>query len=81
MVVYILSSILQVYDGVRRRALPVLVRSLESSTDDDRMKGALWTVSSNIFGRYAVSGEYAFRVATNICPTSLFRAQTRLKTS
>jgi proteasome activator subunit 4 len=48
---------LQVYDGVRRRALPVLFKSLEQSTDDDRMKGALWTISSNIFGRYAVSGK------------------------
>jgi proteasome activator subunit 4 len=58
-----LCNILQVYDGVRRLALPVLVKALESGTDDHRMKGALWTISSNVFGRYVVSGEYTFRVA------------------
>ncbi|KAF8226105.1 hypothetical protein L208DRAFT_1425249 [Tricholoma matsutake] len=51
----LLDSICEVYDGVRRRALPVLFESLEQGTDDDRMKGALWTVSSNLFGGYAVS--------------------------
>lgn len=46
----------QVYDGVRRRGLPVLLKALEPGTDDDRMKGALWTISSPFFGKYAVSG-------------------------
>ena len=50
------SNMRQVYDGVRRRALPVLFKALEPGTDDDRMKGALWTINSNLFGRYAIAG-------------------------
>ncbi|KAG6869176.1 hypothetical protein C0993_012275 [Termitomyces sp. T159_Od127] len=44
-----------VYDGVRRRALPVLFKALEPGTDDDRMKGALWTLNSPPLGKYAIS--------------------------
>ncbi|KAJ4476693.1 hypothetical protein J3R30DRAFT_3704168 [Lentinula aciculospora] len=46
----------QSYDGVRRRALPLLYRALESDVDDDdRMKGALWTLNLSSFGKYAIS--------------------------
>ncbi len=48
----------QLYDGVRRRALPALYKSLEPGTDDDRMKGALWTLNFPSFGRYAISGQF-----------------------
>ncbi|RDB28522.1 Proteasome activator complex subunit 4 [Hypsizygus marmoreus] len=51
----LLDSIAGVYDGVRRRGLPVLLKALEPGTDDDRMKGALWTLNSSYFGKYAVS--------------------------
>ncbi|KAG6837040.1 hypothetical protein H0H93_015903 [Arthromyces matolae] len=44
-----------VYDGVRRRALPILFEALEPGTDDDRMKGALWMLNSPFFGKYAIS--------------------------
>ena len=50
------NNVSQVYDGVRRRALPVLFGALEAGTDDDRMKGALWTINSTFFGKYAISG-------------------------
>ncbi|KAJ7630634.1 hypothetical protein FB45DRAFT_1027837 [Roridomyces roridus] len=50
----ILDSICVVYDGVRRRAFPVLYQALESG-DDDRMKGALWTLNLMNFGKYAAS--------------------------
>ncbi|KAJ7783436.1 hypothetical protein DFH07DRAFT_995453, partial [Mycena maculata] len=50
----ILDSVCVVYDGVRRRAFPTLYKALES-TDDDRMKGALWTLNLMNFGKYAAS--------------------------
>ncbi|CAA7258799.1 unnamed protein product [Cyclocybe aegerita] len=50
-----LDSICSVYDGVRRRALPVLAEALKPGTDDDRMKGALWTLNLSSFGKYAIS--------------------------
>ena len=40
----------QVYDGLRLRALPVLYKALQPGTDDDRMKGALWTLNISSFG-------------------------------
>ncbi|KAG6897919.1 hypothetical protein C0992_009071 [Termitomyces sp. T32_za158] len=49
-----------VYDGVRRRALPVLLKALEPGTDDDRMKGALWTLNSPSLGKYAISALSCF---------------------
>ena len=49
--------LLQVYDGVRRRALPVLFDALKSGTEDDRMKGALWTLDLSSFGKYAIAGK------------------------
>jgi len=48
---------MQVYDGVRRRAFPVLFDALEPGTEDDRMKGALWTLNMSSFGKYAINGE------------------------
>ena len=52
-----LSKLLQVYDGVRRRALPVLFDALKPGTEDDRMKGALWTLDLPSFGKYAIAGK------------------------
>ncbi|KAG5652289.1 hypothetical protein H0H81_005549 [Sphagnurus paluster] len=51
----LLESICEVYDGVRRRVLPVLLEALEPGTEDDRMKGALWTMNSPYLGKYAIS--------------------------
>ncbi|KAF8058272.1 hypothetical protein FPV67DRAFT_1786012 [Lyophyllum atratum] len=51
----LLESVCEIYDGVRRRALPVLLKALEPGTDDDRMKGALWTINSPYLGKYAIS--------------------------
>ncbi|KAG6902315.1 hypothetical protein C0995_001694 [Termitomyces sp. Mi166 len=56
----LLESICEVYDGIRRRALPVLFKALEPGTDDDRMKGALWTLNSPSLGKYAISGLSSF---------------------
>lgn len=44
----------QSFDGVRRRCLPVLYESLEPGTEDDRMKGALWTLNLSVFGEHFV---------------------------
>ncbi|CAK5265273.1 unnamed protein product [Mycena citricolor] len=49
----VLDSVSAVYDGVRRRALPKLYSALAPGTDDDRMKGALWTLNLMSFGKYA----------------------------
>ncbi len=38
------------YDGIRRRCLPLIYAALEPGTEDDRMKGALWTLNSSSFG-------------------------------
>ncbi|KXN83586.1 Proteasome activator complex subunit 4 [Leucoagaricus sp. SymC.cos] len=51
----VLESISNLYDGVRRRALPILFKALEPGADDDRMKGALWTINYPVFGKYALS--------------------------
>ncbi|KAH7104159.1 hypothetical protein BKA62DRAFT_635182 [Auriculariales sp. MPI-PUGE-AT-0066] len=50
-----LESICGVYDGVRMRCLPVLYRSLSLTVDDDRMKGALYTLNTQSFAKYAMS--------------------------
>ncbi|KAJ7275353.1 hypothetical protein B0H12DRAFT_1086888 [Mycena haematopus] len=51
----ILESLCMVFDGIRRRTLPILYRALEPGADDDRMKGALWTLNLMSFGKYAAS--------------------------
>ncbi|KAF7319927.1 Membrane protein [Mycena kentingensis (nom. inval.)] len=51
----VLDSVCSVYDGVRKRALPKLYDALKPGTDDDRMKGALWTLNLVSFGKYAAS--------------------------
>jgi proteasome activator subunit 4 len=51
-------KLIQVYDGVRRRALPVLLDAMKSGTEDDRMKGALWTLNLTAFGKYAIAGKF-----------------------
>ncbi|EDR15426.1 uncharacterized protein LACBIDRAFT_301740 [Laccaria bicolor S238N-H82] len=51
----ILEAICSIYDGVRRRALPRLIEALEPRNDDDRMKGALWTINCPSFGKHAIS--------------------------
>ncbi|KAG6866832.1 hypothetical protein C0991_008768 [Blastosporella zonata] len=51
----LLESICDVYDGTRRRALPILLQALEPGTEDDRMKGALWSLNSSFLGKYAMS--------------------------
>ena len=48
----------QIYDGVRRRALPALFDALKPGTEDDRMKGALWTLNLSAFGKYAIAGKF-----------------------
>lgn len=50
----LLDALSNTYDGLRRRALPVLHSALEPGTDDDRMKGALWTLNTAAFAKYAV---------------------------
>ncbi|KAF9568562.1 hypothetical protein CPC08DRAFT_679680 [Agrocybe pediades] len=50
-----LEALCGLYDGVRRRALPVLLNALKPDTEDDRMKGALWTLNSPSFGKYAIA--------------------------
>ncbi|ESK98482.1 membrane protein [Moniliophthora roreri MCA 2997] len=53
----LLENLCSEYDGVRRRALPLLYSALERKreVDDDRMKGALWTLNLPSFGKHAVS--------------------------
>ncbi|KAE9410746.1 ARM repeat-containing protein [Gymnopus androsaceus JB14] len=74
----LLESICSSYDGVRRRALPLLYRALsEDVDDDDRMKGALWTLNLPSFGKYAVAEP---TLATEIL-TKLLGCQHNEKTS
>lgn len=42
---------MQIYDGPRSRSLPRLYEALTVGTDDDRMKGALWTLNTAAFGK------------------------------
>ncbi|KAF8807238.1 hypothetical protein BYT27DRAFT_7232792 [Phlegmacium glaucopus] len=50
-----LEALCNIYDGVRRRALPPLLDALKPGTEDDRIKGALWTLNSSSFGKYAIA--------------------------
>lgn len=50
----LLDNLCSSFDGVRRRCLPKLYKALEPGTEDDRMKGALWTLNSNVFAKYAI---------------------------
>jgi proteasome activator subunit 4 len=50
----LLESLTSVYD-LRLRALPALYKALQPGTDDDRMKGALWTLNISSFGRFSIS--------------------------
>ncbi|RPD81724.1 hypothetical protein L226DRAFT_527984 [Lentinus tigrinus ALCF2SS1-7] len=52
----LLESLCNNFDGVRRRCLPALYKALEPGAEDDRMKGALWTLNLSVFAKYA-SGE------------------------
>ncbi|KAL0950828.1 hypothetical protein HGRIS_007590 [Hohenbuehelia grisea] len=51
----VLDSLCSYYDGVRKRALPRLYKALQPGTDDDQMKGALWTLNYSSFGKYATT--------------------------
>ncbi|KII93397.1 hypothetical protein PLICRDRAFT_694576 [Plicaturopsis crispa FD-325 SS-3] len=51
----LIEAMCSVYDGIRTRALPVLYKALLPGTEDDRMKGALWTLNYPVFAKYAVS--------------------------
>lgn len=59
-------KLLQVYDGVRRRALPILLDALKPGTEDDRMKGALWTLDLSSFGKYAIAGKSEVVYGSNL---------------
>ncbi|PCH33392.1 ARM repeat-containing protein [Wolfiporia cocos MD-104 SS10] len=50
----LLDSLCNNFDGLRRRCLPKLYKALEPGTDDDRMKGALWTLNSSLYAKYAI---------------------------
>ncbi|TBU39582.1 hypothetical protein BD309DRAFT_1022044 [Dichomitus squalens] len=50
----LLESLCNSFDGVRRRCLPALYKALEPGTEDDRMKGALWTLNMSTLAKYAI---------------------------
>ncbi|KZT40114.1 hypothetical protein SISSUDRAFT_983884 [Sistotremastrum suecicum HHB10207 ss-3] len=43
------------YDGVRRRSLPRLLAALEPGTENDKTKGALYTLKMPVFSRYVMN--------------------------
>ncbi|KAI0274846.1 hypothetical protein BC834DRAFT_814888 [Gloeopeniophorella convolvens] len=47
----LLDSLCGAYDGIRIRCLPRIYDALKPGTEDDRMKGALWTLNSSVFGK------------------------------
>ncbi|KAJ3811833.1 hypothetical protein F5876DRAFT_38753 [Lentinula aff. lateritia] len=74
----LLESLSLSYDGVRRRALPLLYHALEfDANDDDRMKGALWSLNISSFGKYAMSEP----TLTTDLLTKLLACQSNEKTS
>ncbi|KAG8908485.1 hypothetical protein FRB99_005843 [Tulasnella sp. 403] len=50
----LVDSLTSVYDGMRRRCLPVLYTNVVKGSDDDRMKGALYTLNSSAFSKFAM---------------------------
>ncbi|TDL28808.1 ARM repeat-containing protein [Rickenella mellea] len=51
----LLESLCGSFDGIRRRCLPALCTALQPGTDNDRMKGALYTLNNAAFAKYAIS--------------------------
>ncbi|KAI5124439.1 hypothetical protein M0805_008323 [Coniferiporia weirii] len=49
------------FDGVRRRCLPKFIKCIAPEGDEDRVKGALYSLNMPVFTKYAVV-EPAFRV-------------------
>ena len=41
------------FDGLHRRSMPKLYKALDPGVEDDRMKGALWTLNASAFGASA----------------------------
>jgi hypothetical protein len=77
--------LLKAYDGIRRRCLPRIYAALEPGTEDDRMKGALWTLNSSAFGEcVAVKKVFSVGIDTlfsQVCDGwQVFSAQLILKT-
>jgi len=54
-------TVVQAYDGVRRRVLPVLFDALKPGSEDARLKGALWTINMASFGNYAITGNVEYK--------------------
>ncbi|THV06091.1 hypothetical protein K435DRAFT_44420 [Dendrothele bispora CBS 962.96] len=50
----LMESLCSVYDGIRRRTLSLFYKALQPG-DDDRMKGALWSLNLPAFGKYAAA--------------------------
>ncbi|KZW02065.1 hypothetical protein EXIGLDRAFT_736784 [Exidia glandulosa HHB12029] len=51
----VLESLCSTFDGCRKRCLPVLYKALDLKVDDDRMKGALYTLNCPAFAKFAMS--------------------------
>lgn len=47
----LLTPRIQTYDGLRRRSIPLLYKALDVGAEDDRMKGAIWTLTSTSLGK------------------------------
>ncbi|KAA1468544.1 hypothetical protein DENSPDRAFT_833875 [Dentipellis sp. KUC8613] len=51
----LLDALCNAYDGIRYRCLPRIYEALEPGTENDRMKGALWTLNMSPFVKYAMA--------------------------
>ncbi|EJD55475.1 hypothetical protein AURDEDRAFT_109790 [Auricularia subglabra TFB-10046 SS5] len=73
----VLESLCSTFDGCRVRCLPKLYKALDITVDDDRMKGALYTLNSPSFAKFAMSEPSL----TNEFVTRLFACQHKEKPS
>ncbi|KAG8874746.1 hypothetical protein FRB97_005668 [Tulasnella sp. 331] len=76
-----LESLTGLYDGIRRRCLPVIYANLTKGTDDDRMKGALYTLNMQVFSKFIMSGPGKEATLLPDCVRRLFECQWNEKPS
>ena len=46
-----LKGVSQSFDGVRRRCIPQFLKNIAPGMHDDRVKGALWSLNMQAFGK------------------------------
>lgn len=77
LVLRFVNQFYQSFDGVRRRCLPALYKGLEPGAEDDRMKGALWTLNLSTLGTCLQLRAAPVANSNSVQPSTLLGVSTR----